>query len=391
MSFDFATLGGKLRQARESLLIQPAEAAEQLHISEEEYLRIEAGQRHVSGDEVIVLATLYRRDFRYFVTGDYPSVESQIEEMYRKNGTLSRLDRIAIQEFARICEYQAFLEGILGIQRGSVPDYSRHRFGHAHYKRQGGDAAALERDRLTLGRQPIANIFAVMRQQGIRVFKRQLESRTISGLYLRHPVAGHCVLINYLDDLYRQNFSAAHEYCHALFDSGRGQQVSYWTQHNGPSNLEWRANSFAGNLLVPTERLTQDYRPANTYEEWAQLIPAVARRFGVSCQVVVIRMAEMGWLDRATRDQLMHEQRLAIRGAEKHDPEIPLDLSPGTKARLEEATRRGLSWHFLSLCGEAYRRGEVTYHRVLEMLLLPVDDGMALLSEIPLFLEVSGS
>jgi len=389
MSFDYKLLGRKLQEARESLLIQPEEAAERLEIDPEEYLRIESGERQATGDEIVILASFFRRDFRYFVTGDYPSAESQIQEMFRQNATLTRGDRLAIQEFARLCEYEAFLESVLEIEHGTIPDYSHHPFGHMHYKTQGAEAAVLERDRLMLGRQPIKDLFKLIRGQGIKVFKRQLEDRNISGLYLRHPVAGHCILINYSDDLYRQNFSVAHEYCHALFDSARKQQVSYVKEASGMRELEWRANSFAGNFLVPEERLRQDYHPVADYAAWVELILRVARRFSVSSQVVVIRFAEMGWIEGALKNRLRNDSRLVIRAKGKFDPEIPPELPPGTKERLTKAIRNGLSWHFLQLCAEAYRRGEVTYHRVLEMLFLPIDEGTALLDEIPMYVEVA--
>jgi Zn-dependent peptidase ImmA (M78 family) len=388
MNFDYGLLGRKLREARESLLIDVQEAAESLQISIEEYLRIESGDRQASGDEIVRLAALLRRDFRYFVTGDYPSAESQIQEMFRQNEALSKRDRIAIQEFSRLCEYEAFVESLLEIEGKPLPDYSQHPFGHTHYKTQGAEAAILERNRLLLGRQPIPDIFKLMRDQGIHVFKRQLEDRNISGLYLWHPAAGHCVLVNYLDDLYRQNFSAAHEFCHALFDSSKRQQVSYLERpHSDP--LEWRANSFAGNFLVPAERLNKDYHPASSYDEWLELILTVAKHFGVSSQVVVFRFAEIDWIDNRLKSRLLNDRRLVIKREEKFDPEIPPELSAGTKERLTQAIRSGLSWYFLRLCAEAYRRGEITYHKVLEMLLLPIEEGIALLNEIPVFLEVS--
>ncbi len=392
MSFDYSLLGRKLREARESLLFEPQKAAERLQISVDEYLRLESGEREATGDEVVILAAFYRRDFRYFVTGDYPSAESQIQEMFRQNAALSKRDRVAIQEFSRLCEYQAFLESLLSIEHKPLSDYSQHLFGHAHYKSQGAEAAILERNRLLLGRQPVPDIFKLMRDQGIRVFKRQLEDRNISGLYLRHPVAGHCVLINYLDDLYRQNFSAAHEYCHALFDSAREHQVSYLkpsTSELELKKLEWRANSFAGNFLVPEDRLRKDYHPVTSYDEWIKLTQEVIRRFNVSSQVVAIRFAEIDWIDDNLKGQLMRDRRLVTKAEEKFDPEIPLDLPVGAKERLSKAIRQGLSWHFLQLCDEAYRRGEVTYHKTLEMLFMPVVEGIALLNEIPLFVEVS--
>ena len=56
--------------------------------------------------------------------------------------------------------------------------------------------------------------------------------------------------------------------------------------------------------------------------------------------------------------------------------------------KLTQVIRQGLSWHFIELCTEAYRRGEITYHKLLDMLLLPLEDGYQLLNELLTFLEV---
>jgi Zn-dependent peptidase ImmA (M78 family) len=389
MAFDYAVLGRKLKDARESLLIAPQDSASHLQISLQDYLDIEVGRNRITGDQLVLLAALYRRDFRYFVTGDYPSAESQVQEMFRRNAALSQSDRVAIQEFVRLCEYEHFLEREI-FQRQSVPipNYGQFSFGHGNFKRQGEEAASFERERLVLGKQPIENIFELIRNQGIHIFKRQLEDKNISGLYINHPVAGHCILINYLDDLYRQNFSAAHEYCHALFDSSQGQEVTYLKSSNDRSELEWRANNFAGNFLVSKQRIELDYSPANTYEAWISLIRQIAERFRVSSQVVIIRLSELKWIDGELQKQLFKDKRLVIRHDEKFDPETPPTLSSGIRDKSTQVVRRGLSWYFIELGTEAYRRGEITYHKLLDMLLLPLEDGYQLLHELLTFLEV---
>jgi Zn-dependent peptidase ImmA (M78 family)/transcriptional regulator with XRE-family HTH domain len=389
MAFDYAVLGRKLKDARESLLIAPQDSALRLQISLQGYLDIEAGRNRITGDQLVLLAALYRRDFRYFVTGDYPSAESQVQEMFRRNSEISQIDRIAIQEFVRLCEYEEFLEReIFQWERQLIPNYGQFAFNHRNFKRQGEEAASFERERLVLRNQPIENIFELSRNQGIHIFKRQLEDKNISGLYINHPVAGHCILINYLDDLYRQNFSAAHEYCHALFDSSQGQEVTYWKSSNDKSELEWRANSFAGNFLVPKQRIEFDYSPANTYDAWISLIRQIAERFRVSSKVVIIRLSELKWIDKSLQMRLNKDRRLVIRRDEKFDPETPPTLSSGIRDKLTQIIRQGLSWHFIELCTEAYRRGEITYHKLLDMLLLPLEDGYQLLHELLMFLEV---
>jgi hypothetical protein len=389
MAFDYAVLGKKLKCARESLLISSQSPASHLQLSLDEYLNIEEGQKKITGDQLVLLADLYNRDFRYFVTGDYRSAESQIQEMFRRNTELSQNDRIAIQEFVRLCEYEDFLEREIfhRYPSASLPNYQERAFGHNNFKRQGAEAASFERRRLLTGDEPIDNIFELMRTQGIHVFKRQLEDQNISGLYINHPVAGHCILVNYLDDLYRQNFSAAHEYCHSLFDSSQGQEITYIKNNN--SELEWRANSFAGNFLVPKQKIELDYSPATSYESWINLIRQIATRFGVSSQVVIIRLSELEWIDRNLQNELKNDRRLVIKQNEKIDPEIPSSLSLGMRDRLTQVIRQGLSWHFIELGTEAYRRGEITYQKLLDMLLIPLEDGYTLLHELLTFLEVN--
>lgn len=357
----------------------------------QKYLDIESGSKKITGDELVLLSTLYRRDFRYFVTGDYPSAESQVQEMFRRNAALSQSDRVAIQEFVRLCEYEDFLEREIFQQESiAIPDYRQFSFGHRYFKRQGEEAASLERQRLDLGQQPVENIFDLIRKQGIHIFKRQMEDKNISGLYINHPVAGHCILINYLDDLYRQNFSAAHEYCHALFDSSQGQEVTYLKSSKDKSELEWRANSFAGNFLVPKQRIELDYSSTNNYDTWVILIRQIAERFRVNSQVIVIRLTELKWIDRGLQEQLFQDRRLVIRHDEKFDPETPPSLSAGIQDKSSQIIRQGLSWHFINLGTEAYRQREITYNKLLDMLLLPLEDGYQLLHELLTFLEVDG-
>lgn len=388
MAFDYVLLGKKLLEARKSLLIDPPEAAARLQISVKDYLDLELGKKKATGDQVVLLAALYERDFRYFVTGDYPSAESQIKEMFRLNASLSKQDRIAIQKFVRLCEYEGFLEQeVFNKKYEPIPDYRQRRFIHSNFTMQGVEAAKLERNRLHLELLPIRNIFDLIRNQGIHVFKRQLEDRNISGLYIRHPTVGHCILINYLDDIYRQNFSAAHEYCHALFDSIQGQEVTYVNRDD--QEIEQRANSFARNFMAPFDNIKKYYKPATGYDEWIGTIRSIAQNLGVSSKVIIIQLLKMKWISEELKEQLWSEKQLVIKSEEKFDPEIPIDLSLGSKNRLTKIIRHGLSWHFIDLCTEAYRQNKITYRKILEMLFLPWEEGHQLLNELLTFLKVS--
>ena len=96
----------------------------------------------------------------------------------------------------------------------------------------------------------------------------------------------------------------------------------------------------------------------------------------------------MQWLSESQKDFVLKDKRLVIKLNEKFDPETPPSLSLGMRDKLTQVIRQGLSWHFIELCTEAYRRGEITYHKLLDMLLLPLEDGYQLLNELLTFLEV---
>ncbi len=395
MSFDYKVLGKKIKEAREGFLIKPQEIANLLGIDVKEYEKIEKGEKYstttrdknIDGDEIVLIANFLKRDFRYFVTGDYPSPESQIKEMFRQNNNLVREDRLAIQEFSRLCENEYFLEKTLGYKEKSFINYENYKFSSRIFKSHGTEMANSERRRLSLGSKPIANIFDLIREQGIHLFKRKLIDQNISGLYLLHPFAGHCILINYSDDIYRQNFSAAHEYCHSIVDSSLEQIVSYFDV--GGNKYEWRANNFAGNFLVCDDYLIQQLKDISEYKIYIERILKSAHYFKVSSKVIILRLFELKLINSDFKNKLWEDSDLVIKAKVKFDPEIPRNLSPGFKEKINSLIQNGLSWYFLELCGKAYHNKQVTFHKILEMLSIPFDEGIKLLHELKIFLKVS--
>ncbi len=142
--------------------------------------------------------------------------------------------------------------------------------------------------------------------------------------------------------------------------------------------------------MVPKQRLELDYSLASNYEAWVSLIRQIAERFRVNSQVVIIRLTELEWIAKDLQKQLFQDSRLVIKHDEKFDPETPPSLSSGIRDKSTQIIRQGLSWHFINLGTEAYRRREITYHKLLDMLLLPLEDGYQLLHELLTFLEVDG-
>lgn len=392
MAFNYKRLGEKLRLARTNLQISVEEAAAKIGRTPSDYTAIEEGRIPANGDDIVLLSKLYLEDFRYFVSQDYKSVDKQIQALFRQNDQLSKSDRWAIREFALLCEYKSFYEELLQKPVAQSQMYSNKDFTTNNCKRQGMLAAQLERKRLKI-KGPIPNVYSIIRKQGIHTFRRVLEDGSISGVYINYPNVGHCILINYFEDLYRQNFSAAHEYAHVLFDSESSQIISYQgvkptrNQNDKSTNsMEWRANSFASHFLVPDEELVKLNKPI-TYEDYVGFIQRACHYFQVNSQVIIIRLKENKWINEELEGQLNSEARLKIKKNTKNDPEISR-LSIGLQDKVHSLIKGGISVEYVELARTAYEQGLVTYGKMLESLMLPYEKAKELMDIYSVFLEV---
>ncbi|WP_136479645.1 ImmA/IrrE family metallo-endopeptidase [Acetivibrio thermocellus] len=383
MSFDYKLLGRKIKEARESLLIEKDEIAKYLRCSVEEYEKIESGELNsIDGDTIIIISQVLEMDFRYFVSGDYVSAESQVKELFRQNGDITKNDRKAIRKFIRLCEEKHNLEDLLSRQKPMPYDYSKYEFKSDNHKYQGITAAYLERERLKID-DSINDIYGLLRKQKIHIFRRKLEDSDISGVYIKHPIAGHCVLINYSDDLYRQNFSMAHEYCHVLFDSGKEQSITYFNREM--DYVEIRANNFASNFLLPDKGI-ESINTDISYEELIKIILDICNHYNVSSKVVIYRLKGKRFSEKLI-ERLLKDERLIISKSDKIDPELA-GASKNLHERLKKIIESGISLEFIELVRNAYQQNEISYGKMLECLQMNIEDAKQLIDLWDVYMEV---
>jgi Zn-dependent peptidase ImmA (M78 family)/DNA-binding XRE family transcriptional regulator len=383
MSFDFKLLGRKIKETRETLLIEKEEVAKYLGCSVDEYEKIENGESHsIDGDTIILISQVLEMDFRYFVSGDYISAESQIKELFRQNGDITKNDRKAIRKFIRLCEEKNNLEDLLLREKPIPPDYSGYRFKSNNHKYQGITAAYMERRRLNID-DYINDIYGLLRKQKIHIFRRRLEDSNISGVYIKHPVAGHCVLINYSEDIYRQNFSMAHEYCHVLFDSGKEQSITYFDKEI--DYVETRANNFASNFLLPAKGI-ESINTYTSYEELIKKILEICHYYNVSSKVVIYRLKGERFNKRLI-ERLLNDEELIIPKSHKIDPELA-GVSKNLRAKLEKIIESGISLEYIELVRNAYQQNEISYGKMLECLQMNIEDAKELIDLWDVYMEV---
>ncbi|MES1023393.1 XRE family transcriptional regulator [Gloeocapsa sp. BRSZ] len=258
MTFDLALFSSKLKRYREQLDTSLDEVSTLTGISIQELTFLENGDRRPTGDEVLILADYYKCDYQFFISNEQLAPFEQTETMFRRYGNeFSRGDRWAVQEFLFLCESEAFLLGLM--PRKDDKPFGFTKVGN-YFKGHAEQAAVRLRSHLGYSPNQVGcDIYDDFRSLGFHIFHRELDNSNISGLYIKHPTAGKCILVNYSEDVYRQRFTVAHEAAHAILDEEEDFIVSLLSKEN--NLVETRANTFASRYLMPPEFLSKIPEP----------------------------------------------------------------------------------------------------------------------------------
>ncbi|GAA3928321.1 ImmA/IrrE family metallo-endopeptidase [Chitinophaga oryziterrae] len=372
MAFDTKMFGEKLRRYREQLQLSLDEVATKTGVVKSRLEDLEGGLNEPTGDEILIFSDFYKQDYVYFISNQQKAASEQIDILYRQYGTdFTKEDRWAIQEFMFLCECEELVFKAIEFEKIDFDFIPSGNF----YKAHGQQAAAKLRSKL--GFQPIVaipNPYQILRKLGIHIFRRQLSNSNISGLFIAHPVAGKCVLINYSEDIYRQNFTLAHEIAHAIFDHQENVNVSY--EHYRSSQKldlrEVRANEFASSFLIPKEIFSRVKGSQWTDESFRTL----AKRLQVNAEPLSIAMMNA---DAITYVQQEYFRTLKINPADKIDPELK-DLSSKMYEAKSKLLQRGVSDFYVKKCYEAYDKGAISSGRLADMMLCNENELVGLLN-----------
>lgn len=360
MVIDLKVISGRLKKSRETLAYDFTEVSGACGISAERLAELELGKSPPTGDEILILASLYKCDFLQIIDKNLPSPSDLTDILFRRHGnSFNKHDRRAIQEFIQLCQFEKQLEQMLDLQK-TVPVF---KWSGNYYKRHGAEVAQALRRHLKYPKNGASrDIYSDFREIGIHIFRRKLSNSEISGLYIHDPVAGHCVLVNFNEDVYRQRFSTAHETAHSIFDSDEKVMVTYEvtsSKYSKQDLIEVRANSFASNYLMPPEMLHSiSSWDTNSIAYWAQ-------QFRVSTAALSKALKDEGIITQAKADSL---KVVRVPKSEKIDPEAPDTLTELQRARRMGLLQKGLSDYYVSLCCKAHDRQLISTSRLCEIL-----------------------
>lgn len=360
MAINLATLGSKLSKYRDQLEETIAEVAEVTGIPGDRLAEMEAGRTEPTGDEVLILADHFQCDFRYFISNERVAPFEQTDTLYRRHGDdFRKEDRRAVQEFLYLCETEAFLIAELG----RTNEEFKFRPSGTFMKGHGEEAAASLRRALGYAdREVRRDIFSEFRGIGVHVFRRHLGNSNISGLFIQHPTAGKCVLVNFNEDVYRQRFSAAHEVAHSIFDLDQEVTVSF-ERYPGVDPKEVRANRFASCFLMPPAFLKK-IKVAQGWNDEECL--HWANELRVSCNAFGIALSEAKLVGDERAKQI---RKLRVPKDAKKDPELPEGLTATQRDKKARLLQLGLSDFYVGLCFDAFKEGVISQGRLAEGLL----------------------
>lgn len=361
MSLDRILLAEKLIKYRDQFQLTIPQVSHATGIAEHLLTSYEEQEKIPTGDEILILADFYKCDYKFFISNERLAPFEQTEALFRRYGeNFSKEDRWAIQEFLFLAECEAYLTENLNSILPKPFVYLKQS--HIH-KINGINAAKELRKFLnyTSDQVPL-DVYKDFRSIGVKTYRRKLSNSNISGLYVKHPVAGKCILINYSEDIYRQRFTAAHEAAHAILDDDEEDVI---VSFKGQTNyIEVGANNFASQYLLPPEFLKQ-IPECHSWDTEKAL--QWANKLKVSTEALAYALKNSNLIDLNT-EKLIKSVRVTKHL--KNDPEIPDNLSSKSKMRKKILLENGLSTYYVNLCFKAYRANIITAPRMAEMLLV---------------------
>lgn len=164
---------------------------------------------------------------------------------------------------------------------------------------------------------------------------------------------GAVILLNENEVRWRQTFDIAHELFHLI--TLNSQVIQKIQSQDLFEKNEKLANAFAAALLMPHQMIDLDVREQKiTYS----LIVALAGKYQVSKQAMLIRLRYLNFISQEAVDQALQDQDF-----------LKLDLAPSSKApQSSDGTRTPLGNRFIRMAYLAYEKGRLTRARLAQML-----------------------
>ena len=299
-----ASLGARLRHARELHRITQGNAAAHLSLARTTLVAIEAGKRGVSNLELRLFAELYKVPESELLNEDVPAIDLNVDFRSSVDSAKSSDEVLVAALLNRLAKSTLQFESLLK-QTPLVVDLPTITVSKTgSIERQAEDAALGLRSRLGIGLGPIQNLAALLEfEMGIRVYERRLPSR-ISGAVAFDERGGAFVLLNSRHPLYRRRVTGGHEVGHLLT---RHQGMVVHFEGDALQGREERfCDLFGIAFLAPAaavRRKAKELKDLFSNFSVKQLL-MLAVFFGISIEAMTRRLEALDMLPAGTYDSL---------------------------------------------------------------------------------------
>jgi Zn-dependent peptidase ImmA (M78 family)/transcriptional regulator with XRE-family HTH domain len=299
-------IGRNLKEFRELAGFSQEDFAEKLGLSRATLSAIENGHSSIDSAMLVTATRLLGRQISEF----FEETPEKLKLLYRAATDISAPPEVRSQ-FERFCKAYREFEEIVGVADSLLPppEYSYSPDVQSKPLQFAAQVAASERDRLGLGRlDPIKNLFQLMDEKGLRIFRVDLHDLDVYGLSAFSRQYGACILLNSSNTMERQIFSLAHEYAHPLMHRAFFKSPEPMSTLESDHELELMADTFAANFLVPETGLREAFqRDVGTKAVTLEDIIFLKHHFRVSAEVMIRRLRELDLVSKLEADSLQQE------------------------------------------------------------------------------------
>ena len=267
--------------------------AKRLGVTEEAYLEIEAGTRHLTLSQLRMFSGLVKRPLATFYLSTVPPDVKKPKDYRSSTGSVGREAMLSFRKAERVQEQSAIpfaadstlfrLRADLQLDAVTLASNAREAVGLTQERQKHFRHSTEFTDWLV----------EVLASLGVHVLFHAYPIEDSKAYTL--PDSPPVIVVNRRDFLNSQLFSVLHELCHLLL---RKPGMCDAIGGGGGSALETYCNRFASNFIVPTEWFLEVIA---TYDQDSlatdEALDTLAQTFSTSRDVVLLKLVEVGRVD----------------------------------------------------------------------------------------------
>jgi Zn-dependent peptidase ImmA (M78 family) len=318
------------------------EIAKKLETSPENINDMESGNVIINLEQIKLLANLYKRPLVAFFIDTVPTLPTPVD--YRINRDKSITPKVYLSE--RRAFYLSNKLSELTGKRSQIPNFPSHltpiQFAMELRKYLKIDLIKLEKAEEILS----AYKQIIEEKLLISIVELELKSSDVRGFCIINDIS--VIVLNESDNYSIKLFTLFHELCHLLKNTFGVCSITF---NKEEQEIETFCNKFAAEFLIPADDLKRESQKFSTINE--DTVAQLTNLYGVSKQVIMIRLLELDFIDRYKYEQFKNE------GIKKKS---------GGRRNWDKVFKNRNGNFVINETANAFQSGKISYSEVVDIL-----------------------